>query len=147
MKDNAENKILSLLELEHKIDEILKDLGMDEGSLADIIIELEDKELIILKDKNWTLSQKGKDKLKYAKEELLKKLKIDYIRGNISKEEFQLKKRELESIATIETHHIEDKTENKKLEDEKKINCSKCGKDNKAGSKYCYKCGEPFKSI
>ena len=54
MKDNVENKILSLLELGYNVDKILKDLGMDEGSVADIIIELEDKELIILKDKNWT---------------------------------------------------------------------------------------------
>ena len=151
--NEIENKVLFFLESRYKIDTILKELGMDEESLANIIIELETKGLITLEDKNWILTQKGKDILKDIREELLKKLKIDYLYGNMSKDEFQKKKKELESlesIVLIEKPHAEDKIEDKKLEkkliEDKNINCPKCGKENKIESKYCYKCGEPLKN-
>lgn len=144
---DIENKILLFLELGYKIDMILKELDIDEESLSDIIIELEGKELVTLEDKNWILTKKGKDILKNTKKELLKKLKIDYLHGKITRDEFQKKRKELEAITTIERRSIEDKVDDKKLVEDKKINCSRCGKDNKAGSKYCYKCGEPFKGV
>lgn len=150
--NETENKVLFFLESKYKIDMILKELSMDEEGLANIIIELDSKGLITIEDKNWILTQKGKDILKEIREELLKKLKIDYLYGNMSKDEFQKKKKELESIVLIEKPHIEDKIEDKKLVKEKKlieeknINCPKCGKENKIESKYCYKCGEPLKN-
>lgn len=143
--DEIENKVLIFLELRYKIDEILKELGTEEESLADMIIELETKELIILENKNWILTQKGKGIVKEIKEESLKKLKIEYLHGNINKEEFHKKKKELESVVIIARPSTKEKIEDKKLEEGKNINCPKCGKENKTGSKYCYKCGEPLK--
>lgn len=140
--DKTEYKILSLLGSGFGIDMILKELNTDEGSLADIIIELDIKDLIVLEDKNWILTEKGKDILKEMKVQL-KKLKVDYLYGSITKEEFQKRKIELESIINIEKP-IEDKVEEIKIE-EKKISCSRCGKENKIGSKFCYKCGEQLK--
>lgn len=140
--NEIENRILLLLESGYKIDIILNELNVDKENLADIIIELENEELITLEDKSWTLTQKGKDILIKAKEELLKKLKIEYLYGNINKNEFQKKRNELESIIVIEKPQIEEKIEDK----EKKINCSKCGIDNKIESRYCRKCGESLKN-
>lgn len=141
---NMENKILSFLGLGYQIDTILKELDMDSEQLADTIIELETKGLINLKDKSWVLTQKGKDILKEIKKELLKELKIEYLYGNITKDIFQKKRKELESIITTEKSIDHKVGENE--DKEKKINCSKCGKDNKIGSRYCYKCGESLKS-
>lgn len=143
MTNELENNILFLLESKYNIGIILKELNIDEITLADTIIELESRELMTLEDKNWILTEKGKDILKETKEELLKKLKIDHLYGNISKDEFQKKRNELESVIVIEKHQIEEKIEDDK---EKKINCPKCGIDNKTGSKYCRKCGEPLKN-
>lgn len=140
--NEIENRILLLLESGYKIDIISNELNIDKENLADIIIELENEELITLEDKSWTLTQKGKDILIKAKEELLKKLKIEYLYGNINKNEFQKKRSELESIIIIEKPQIEEKIEDK----EKKINCPKCGIDNKIESKYCRKCGESLKN-
>lgn len=138
--NDIENKILSLLESGYDIDKILKELNIDEENLADTIIVLETKELIILDNKSWTLTQKGKDILKEMKESL-KKIKIEYLYGNIDKDEFQKKRKELESIIIIE--NLPDKTGEKSKE--KKIICPKCGKENKIDSKFCYKCGESLK--
>lgn len=131
-----ENKILSFLELGYNIDAVIKELNIDKESLADIIIKLDSNGFIDLKDKNWVLTQKGKDTLKEMKE-LLKSLKLEYVYGNISREEFLEKKKELEDIIVVE----KPKKDNIK---EKNIVCSKCGKENKVGSKYCYKCGTPL---
>lgn len=133
MTNEIENKILSFLELGCNIDAILDKLDIDKESLADAIIELDIKGLIYLDNKNWILTQKGKDTLKEMKE-LLKGLKFEYIYGNISREEFWKKRKELESIIMVENP----KQDNIK---EKNMNCPKCEKENKAGSKYCYKCG------
>lgn len=173
---DVENKVLLFLESGYKIDIILRELDIDEESLSDIIIELECRELVILEDKNWVTTRKGKDILKNAKEELLKKLKICYLHGDITRDEFQKKRKELESTVTIGKHDtrykiedkgfvesavedkqnnieykIEDKglvesaVEDKKLTGDKKVNCPKCGKGNKIGSNYCYKCGTSMK--
>lgn len=142
--NDTENKILLFLESGYKIDIMLKELNIDEEGIADIIIDLDTKELIYLEEKNWKLTQKGKDILKEIKAELLRKLKIDYLYGNIDKEEFQKKRKELESYIILEKSSTEYKIEEK---DEKNIICPKCGKENKIGSKYCYKCGEPLISI
>ena len=142
MMNEMENRILLFLESGYDIDTILKELNIDKISLADIIIELEGKELITLEGKNWILTQKGKDILKEVKEELHKKLKIEYLYGNISKDEFQRKRKELESVILIDKRDIEEKIEDEE-DKEKKIHCPKCGKENKTGSKFCYKCGEP----
>ena len=142
MMNEMENRILLFLESGYDIDTILKELNIDKISLADIIIELEGKELTTLKGKNWILTQKGKDILKEVREELHKKLKIEYLYGNISKDEFQRKRKELESILLIDKRDIEEKIEDEE-DKEKKIHCPKCGKENKTGSKFCYKCGEP----
>lgn len=142
--DEIENKILSFLESGHKIDSILKELNLDEENLADEIIKLEIKGFITLEDKSWILTQKGKDVLKEMKESL-KKLKIEYLHGNTTKDEFQRKRKELETIIVIGKHRIENKVEEK--ERKGTIDCSKCGKENKIGSKYCYKCGESLKTI
>lgn len=130
---DIENKILSFLELGYKVDEILKELNMNKENLADIIIELDSKGLIDLKDKNWILTQKGKDILKEMKE-LLQCLKLEYVYGNISRDQFLEKRKELEDMIMIE----KPKQDNIKKEN---ITCPQCGKDNKSGSKYCYKCG------
>ena len=130
---NIENKILSFLESGYKIDTILNDLNMDKESLADAIIELDNKGLINLEGKSWVLTQKGKDTLKEIKESL-KGLKFEYIYGNISRDEFWKKRKELEDIIVVE----KPKEESSK---EKNMNCSQCGKENIAGSRYCYKCG------
>lgn len=143
MTNELENNILFLLKSKYNIEIILKELNIDEITFADTIIELENRELITLEDKNWILTEKGKDILKEIKEELLKKLKIDHLYGNISKDEFQKKRSELESMIIIEKHQIEEKIDGNK---EKKINCPKCGIDNKIESKYCRKCGESLKN-
>jgi len=144
---DIENKILLFLESGYKIDDILKELDIDEENLADIVIELDNKELIMLEDNNWILTQKGKDLLKEMKE-LIKKLKVDYLHGNINKEEFHKRKKELEYILTIEKEKPRGyESEGKRFEDKEKdkIICPKCGKENKVGSKFCYKCGEQIK--
>lgn len=143
--NDIENKILSLLEFGYKIDIILNELNIEEEILANIIIGLEDKGLISLQDKIWILTQKGKDTLKEIKEELLKKLKIEYLYGNINKDEFQKKKKELESIAITEKYGTDKKTEDKE-DKEKKIICPRCKQENKMGSRYCYKCGGSLKA-
>lgn len=129
------NKILSLIDLGYDIDAILKELNIEEESLADMLIELETEEFIILKNKRWILTEKGKNILK-EREGLLKKLKIEYIRGNIDKEEFQKRKKELESVSVVEKVEKE-----KDIEIEGKLICPKCGKENKIGSRFCAKCG------
>ncbi len=147
--NEIENKILLYLESGYDIDTILKELNIDKEGLADIIIELEIKNLIFLKDKNWKLTKQGKDILKEIRVELLKKLKVDYLYGNINKEEFNKKRNELESIIIIEKPNIEERLFERigvKIE-EKNIICSKCEKENKPGSKYCYKCGTPLIKI
>ncbi len=147
--NDTENKILMFLESGYKIDIMLKELNINEEGIADIIIDLDIKELIYLEEKNWKLTQKGKDILKVIIAELLRKLKIDYLYGNINKEEFQKKRKELESVIIIDRPNIEEKVEERienKIEEkiDKNINCPKCGNENKTGSKYCYKCGEPL---
>lgn len=145
-----ENKILSLLELGYDIDKMLNELNIEnEEYLADMIIALENKELIILDNKSWILTQKGKDILKEMKD-LLKRIKIDYLHGNIDKDEFQKKRKELELLdKKIEDQKkiIEDQTKKDMKKDiykEKKIICPKCEKENKIDSKFCNKCGEPL---
>lgn len=138
-----DNSILFLLESGYETRIILKELNIDEITLADIIIDLESKELITLEGKNWTLTEKGRDVLKEIKGELLKKLKIDHLYGNIDKDEFRKKINELESIVTIGKQQTD---ENMKGEKEKKISCPKCGIDNKIEGKYCRKCGESLKN-
>jgi predicted transcriptional regulator len=132
----VKNKILSFLESGYKIDVIIDELGIEKESLADAIIELDTKELISLNDKEWTLTQKGRDVLGEMKEHL-KGLKVEYMYGNISKDEFWKKKKELEDIIVVE----KPKYDNTK---EKNMICHKCSKENKIGSKYCYKCGMPL---
>ncbi len=133
---DIENKILSFLESGYGIDTILDNLGIDKESLADIIIELDIKGLINLEDKNWKLTQKGKDTLKEIKT-LLGEIKIDYMYGNLDRDEFLKKKKELEDIIIVE----KPKQDSVK---EKNVICPKCRKNNKTGSKYCYKCGAPL---
>jgi phage I-like protein len=89
-----ENKILIFLESGYKIDNIFAELNIEEVILADKIIDLDSKGLITLEDKNWVLTQKGKDAALKGRMELLKKIKIDYLHGTINKEDF-LKKRYL----------------------------------------------------
>jgi hypothetical protein len=91
-----DNQILTLLDLGYKIDNILNKLNIDEIILADKIIDLDSKEFITLEDKNWVLTQKGKDMVLEIRMELLKKIKIDYLHGNINKEDFLKKIKELE---------------------------------------------------
>ncbi len=142
--NDMENKILSFLEKGNNIDKILQELTIDEEILADMIINLELKEFIILKDKNWTLTEKGLNILEEQRKELLKKLKIEHMYGNIDLEEFQKKKEELEPVTE---KIIEEQKKKEELEpvtekiEENKIICPNCGKENKVGSKYCSKCG------
>lgn len=135
--EDMKNRVLSLMELGYKIDGIVRELNIEKDYLADIIIELDDDDLIVLKDKNWELTQKGKDVLKEMKESL-KSLKLDYVYGNISKEDFLKKKKEFENIIFKERSTQEDIKEEIK---DKNINCKNCGKENKAGSKFCSRCG------
>ena len=134
--DEMENKILAFLESGYKIDIILNELNVAEENLADAIIELDKNGLIALDGKNWVLTQKGKNILKEIKE-LLKGLKLEYMYGNISRDEFWKKRKELESAIVIG----KPKEEGDK---EKNMNCSQCGKENRPGSIYCYKCGKPL---
>lgn len=92
-----ENNILELLRQGCIISDIEKNLNIKEEDLADIIIGLDEKGLIILQDKNWILTDKGKE-IFVKREEELKKLKIDYLRGEINKDEFDRRKRELSDI-------------------------------------------------
>ncbi len=94
-----EGKILSFIETgNNNIDKILHELSIDEESLADMIIDLEFKELIILKDKNWILTKKGKDIFE-KRENVFKKLKIEYLHGEInSRDEYNTRKKELEDM-------------------------------------------------
>lgn len=150
--DDIEGKILLFIEHEYDTDTILRELNIEEENLADTIIELESNGLVTVENKNWVLTQKGKDILKERKE-LLKKLKIGYLRGNIDKDEFQKKREELESFMEIEKSIADNKIDKTLVdkedsdlgikEDRKKV-CPKCKKDNKVGSKYCAKCGEPL---
>lgn len=96
-----EGKILSFILTGNNIDNILHELSIEEESLADIIIDLEFKELIILKDKNWKLTEKGKDIFK-KRENIFKKLKIEYLHGDIrSRDEYNARKKELEEMPQI----------------------------------------------
>ena len=88
-----ENKILSFLESGYKIDAIIIELNADKESVADVIIELDAKGFIGLNGKEWVLTQKGKDMLQEMKE-LLKNLKLEYMYGNISRDEFWKKRKE-----------------------------------------------------
>ena len=167
-----ENKILTLLEIGLTIDNILKKLNIEEEDLADRIIDLDTKEFVILEDKNWTLTEKGKDALKLIR----KKLKSDYLRGIINKEEF-LKKLEYLTEQTIkkdDTGGIKEepdeiaeepakvqeeiaeepaKVQEEMAEepanagDDKKIICKKCGTKNKKTDIFCTKCGEYIKEL
>lgn len=132
----VENKILSFLESGHKISTIIKELNIDDESLADVIIELDAKGLVSLDNKKWVLTKKGKGVLQEMKE-LLRDLKLEYMHGNIDRDEFWKKRKELE-VAIV--------TEKPKQDDvkEKNMRCPKCEKDNNVGSKYCYKCGIPL---
>lgn len=144
--DETEGKILFYLELGYKMERIIEEFNIDEEMLADIMIELDSKNLAVLRGKEWILTEKGQDILKELKTSL-KKLKIDYLHGDISKEEFYQKRKELDYILILEKStndgQYEKTTEYKKNEKEK-INCPKCKKENKAGSKFCSKCGEPI---
>ncbi len=92
-----ENKILELIHKGCVISYIEKNLNITEEDLADIIIELDEKGFIKLQDKNWVLTDQGKE-IFVKREEELKKLKIDYLRGDINREEFDNRKKELSDI-------------------------------------------------
>lgn len=95
--NDLENKILGLIRQGCTISYIEKNLNIKEEDLADIIIELDEKGFITLQDKNWVLTDQGKE-IFVKREEELKRLKIDYLRGDINKEEFEKRKKELLDI-------------------------------------------------
>lgn len=96
-----ENKILELIRQGCTISYIEKNLDIKEEDLADIIIELDEKGFIKLQDKNWVLTDQGKE-IFMKREEDFKKLKIDYLRGEINRDEFDKRKKELSDTNILE---------------------------------------------
>lgn len=133
-----ESKILSLLDSGHRIDDIVEELKIDKENLADIIIDLDTNGYVCLKDKSWVLTKEGHNVLNKIKESL-RNLKLDYLDGNIGRDEFLEKKKKLEYVVLTERPKQDDGT-TKGIN----ITCSKCGVDNNAGSRYCYRCGLPL---
>lgn len=142
MITDTEYKILSLLELGYNIDAILKELNIEEENLADLILDLNNREFITLENKNWVLLEKAKGVLKEKREGLFKRLKVEYMYGKIDKQEFRQKRKELEII--LQTPIVSNILEDEAHKKEEKKNCPKCRKENKPDSKYCFKCGEPL---
>lgn len=132
----VENKILLLLDSGFSVNDIVEELKIGKENLADVIIEFDTDGLVCLKNKNWILTQKGHDALDKIKESL-KSLKLDYLDGNIGKDEFLEKRKTLEYVFLAEGSRKNDDI----VAMEKGASYSKCGVDNNEGSKYCYKCG------
>ncbi len=96
-----EGKILELISKNCDSLYILENLKIKEEDLADIIICLENKGMIKIDNKNWILAEKGREIFE-KRENLFKKLKIGYLRGDInSREEYNSRKKELEDIPQI----------------------------------------------
>lgn len=119
-----ESKVLELLNREYAISYITRELNIKDEYLADIIISLEDKGLVTLKDKKWKISEKGKDIFE-KRCQLLKKLKMEYLYGDIgNRDEYDRKRKELEDMSQIisstdemiEDEHEKDKHEKDKHE-------------------------------
>ena len=99
--EKLEYKVLDLLNQECAISDIERDLDIEDDDLADIIICLDNKELIVLKDKKWIIAEKGKD-IFDKRDRLLKKLRIDYMYGEIySRDEYIRRKNGLEDLSQV----------------------------------------------
>lgn len=112
-----ESKVLELLNREYAINYIIREFNIKDEYLADIIISLEDRGLITLRDKKWKITEKGKDIFE-KRDRLFKKLKIEYLYGEIdSRDEYDRRRKELEDISQIisSTEEIEDITEDEKI--------------------------------
>jgi ribosomal protein L40E len=145
--EELEKKVLMLLSQELTVDEIVKELSINEEALADAIINLEEKDFVRFEAKNWIVTEKGQGMLK-DKEEELKKLKIEHIRGDIGKETYDKQKEELKRMQPLETPEAERfaPAETAPVKGVLgKIYCPKCGTENKAGYNYCRKCGAKLK--
>ena len=96
--EKLEYKVLDFLNQEYAISRIVRDLDIKDEDLADIIVSLDDKELIVIKDKKWVISEKGKE-LFQKRDMFLRKLKIDYLYGEIgSRDEYNRRKKGWEDL-------------------------------------------------
>src|SRR3972149_4466239 len=95
MMNELETIVLDLLSQGYLTYNIEKKLDLKDEDLADIIINLEEKGLVILKDKKWRITEKGKGESEKRRAEKLKKIKIDFFHGEIDKDEYHKKKKEL----------------------------------------------------
>lgn len=93
-----EIKVLELLNREYDITYIIRELNIKDEHLADIIIGLDDDKLIMLKDKKWKITEKGRDIFE-KRDQLFKKLKIEYLYGEIGREEYNRRMQELGDIS------------------------------------------------
>ncbi len=132
--DKFENKLLMSLDQGLTTDEIEKKFGIGENVLADTVIRLEDEGHIILKEKNWILTDKGKESLSKSREDELNKLNMRYVRGMVDKEEYAKMKAELSSPLSVD--------DEKNIEN---IYCPKCGTKNIMVHSYCRMCGTKLK--
>lgn len=143
--------VLEMLNKGQQIDQIEEILKIEEEALADIIIDLDTGGFVILQDKQWIITKKGIDIFK-EREEKLKKLKIEYLHGDINREEYDIRKRELDDLLrisyftneTIKTDMIIPKIIEQYTE---KIICPNCEIENKPGANYCRKCGNMLKKL
>src|SRR3989304_1597130 len=123
------------------VNEVGKKIATDEETLADVIINLEMEGYVALNEKNWILTEKGKEIFNGGKEEF-KLLKIEYLHGRINKEEYNKRKKELdEKLIFI----IPEVGTSQKGEIVRNIFCTKCGTENKIEYNYCRKCSAKLK--
>ena len=99
--EKLESRILELLRQESSISRMVKVLDIKEENLADSIIDLEIQGFITLESKKWKLTEKGNEIFE-KRDNLLKKLKIEYLYGKINnREEYNKRKKDLEDISYI----------------------------------------------
>jgi len=140
--DELEIKVLTSLSQGLTIDEIEKKLAITKETLADAVINLEEQGFVIIKDKRWTLTEKGKEIYRGGEEEL-KRLKMEYLHGRVNKEEYNKRKKELEETSLFVVPEVEMPAPagtSPEKEAVEKIYCPKCGAENKIGYNYCRRC-------
>ncbi len=110
MMNELENIVLDLLIQGYSTYNLEKKLDLKDEDLAEIIINLEEKGLVILKDKKWRITEKGKGESEKRRAEKLKKIKIDFFHGEIDKDEYHKKKKELTYISQITSDQADEMT-------------------------------------
>ncbi len=138
--DELETRVLKLLSQGLTVNDIGKKIAADEETLADVIINLEMEGYVALNEKNWILTEKGKEIFNGGKEEF-KLLKIEYLHGRINTEEYNKRKKELEERLLFIVPEAASKNE----EMVRNIFCTKCGTENKIEYNFCRKCSFKLK--